>query len=169
MSDREAAAAALNVAVRGYQREIDALDQALAERLGLNRTDLRCLDLLLGPPMSARELADAAGLSQSAVTTVLDRLERVGYAQRIRDDVDRRRLMVQLTPAVLAVIADVLGPFAREAAASADRYTVDELTLLTEFFVQGSERRARHALRIRKAAGDAVPEQPAQSAEGVQP
>lgn len=148
MSDREWAAAELSAAIRRYQREIDALDQALAERLELNRTDLRCVDLLLGNPMSAKELADAAGLSQSAVTSVLDRLERVGYARRVRGSADRRRLLVQLTPELLTLVADLLGPFAAEAASQAEHYTVDELNLLTAFFAEGSARRARHALLI---------------------
>ena len=72
--------ASLTAAIRRYQREIDALDQALAERLGLNRTDLRCVDVLLDRPLSMTELADQAGLSQSAMTTALDRLENAGYA-----------------------------------------------------------------------------------------
>src|SRR5437867_7958987 len=90
----------LTAAIRRYQRETDALDQALADRLGLNRTDLRCVDLLLEQPRSPKELADAAGLSQSAMTTALDRLERMGYARRVRDDPDRRRLRGPPAPAL---------------------------------------------------------------------
>ena len=139
----------LTAAIRRYQRETDALDQALADRLGLNRTDLRCVDLLLEQPRSPKELADAAGLSQSAMTTALDRLERMGYARRVRDDPDRRRLRVHLTPDLLALIGELFGPFAAEAAAEAERYSEAELELLTHFFTGGSARRARHAQRIR--------------------
>ena len=70
----------------------------MAERLRLNRTDSRCVDLLLEGPRTATELAAAAGLSQSAMTTAVDRLERIGYARRVRDGADRRQLLVQLTP-----------------------------------------------------------------------
>src|ERR1700730_13126446 len=136
-------------ASRRYQRETDALDQALADRLGLNRTDLRCVDLLLEQPRSPKELADADGLSQSAMTTALDRLERMGYARRVRDDPDRRRLRVHLTPELLALIGELFGPFGAEAAAEAERYSEGELELLTRFFAGGSARRARHAQRIR--------------------
>ena len=139
----------LTAAIRRYQRETDALDQALADRLGLNRTDLRCVDLLLEQPRSPKELADAAGLSQSAMTTALDRLERMGYARRVRDDPDRRRLRVHPTPELLALIGELLGPFAAEATAEAERYSEAELELLTRFFMRGSARRARHAQRIR--------------------
>ena len=139
----------LTAAIRRYQRETDALDQTLADRLGLNRTDLRCVDLLLEQPRSPKELADAAGLSQSAMTTALDRLERMGYARRVRDDPDRRRLRVHLTPELLSLIGELFGPFAAEAAAEAELYSEGELELLTRFFTGGSARRARHAQRLR--------------------
>lgn len=152
MPDREIVAAKLTAAIRRYQREIDALDQAVAERLGVNRTDLRCLDLLLDWPMSVTELAEHAGLSQSAMTTALDRLETAGYACRARDTNDRRRIQVQLTDAFLARIAEIFEPFAAEATADLDRYSVAELETLVRFFADGSERRARHARRIRDAS-----------------
>src|SRR5438309_3885089 len=139
----------LTAAIRRYQRETDALDQALANRLGLNRTDLRWLDFLLEQPRSPKELADAAGLSQSAMTTALDRLERMGYARRVRDDPDRRRLRVHLTPELLALIGELYGPFAAEASAEAEFYSEEELELLTRFFMGGSARRVRHAQRLR--------------------
>ncbi|MEV0403124.1 MarR family transcriptional regulator [Actinoallomurus sp. NPDC050550] len=149
MPDREITVARLTAAIRRYQREIDAFDQAAAERLGLNRTDLRCVDLLLDRPLSLTELAEHAGLSQSAMTTALDRLERAGYACRTRDPNDRRRFLVQLTPALLTRIAEIFKPFAAEATAELDRYSVSELETLVRFFADGSERRARHARRIR--------------------
>jgi DNA-binding MarR family transcriptional regulator len=32
------------------------------------------------------------------VTAVIDRLEHAGYARRVRDDEDRRRVKVEVTP-----------------------------------------------------------------------
>ena len=67
--------------------------------LGLNRTDTRCLDIIERlDGVSAGRLASEAGLSTGAVTTVLDRLERAGYARRVPDPGDRRRVLVELTP-----------------------------------------------------------------------
>ena len=45
----------------------------------------------------AGRLAQVTGLSTGAMTTALDRLERSGYARRVRDAGDRRRVLVQLT------------------------------------------------------------------------
>ena len=47
---------------------------------------------------SPPELAAEAGLTTGAVTAVIDRLERAGYARRVRDDEDRRRVKVEVTP-----------------------------------------------------------------------
>ena len=69
--------------LRGYQSALDAFDEAVAERLGINRTDLRCLDLLSQHKrLTAGALARASGLTTGAVTFVLDRLERRGLVRR---------------------------------------------------------------------------------------
>lgn len=151
----------VTAAVRRYQRQIDALDQAVAERLGLNRTDLRCVDLLLDRPLSLTELAESAGLSQSAMTTALDRLEAAGYAGRTRDPNDRRRFLVQLTPELLTRIAEIFEPFVAEARTELDRYSASELETVVRFFADGSERRARHAQRLRAASSPRVARRPA--------
>jgi len=56
---------------------------------------------------------------------------------------------VHPTPELLALIGELLGPFAAEATAEAERYSEAELELLTRFFMRGSARRARHAQRVR--------------------
>ena len=63
----------------------DQLDEAVALQFGLNRTDLRCLGILYRRGrVTAGELAEESGLTPGAITTVLDRLERGGYANRVR-------------------------------------------------------------------------------------
>ena len=63
-----------------------AFDHLAAEQLGVNDTDQHCLNIIESAAgLTAGELAEAAGLSTGAVTGVVDRLERAGYARRIRD------------------------------------------------------------------------------------
>ncbi|MGH3128797.1 MAG: MarR family transcriptional regulator [Gaiellaceae bacterium] len=65
----------------------------------MNRTDLRCLNIIENNgAMTAGRLAELSGLTTAAVTSVLDRLERAGYARRVRDQPDRRQVMVEVTP-----------------------------------------------------------------------
>jgi DNA-binding MarR family transcriptional regulator/GNAT superfamily N-acetyltransferase len=69
----------------------------VAEHTGLHPTDLYCLGLLqLNGPMSAGALARSTGLTTSAITAVIDRLERSGFAARRPDPADRRRVIVVL-------------------------------------------------------------------------
>jgi DNA-binding MarR family transcriptional regulator len=88
----------VGMSVRALGSDLDALDEAVAARFGLHRTDLRCLEIVgRGGPLSAGALAGQAGLSTSAVTSVIDRTERSGDLRRLSDPVDRRRVLVQLT------------------------------------------------------------------------
>ena len=85
--------------IRRSQNATDRFDQAVADALGLNRTDLRCLDILEREgSVTAGRLAQATGLTSGAMTTALDRLERAGYARRVHDASDRRRVLVEVTP-----------------------------------------------------------------------
>lgn len=68
---------------------------AIAERIGLNPTDLESLEILLREgPVPAGRLAERTGLTTGAITGVIDRLERAGYVRREPDPGDRRRVIV---------------------------------------------------------------------------
>ena len=72
------------------------LSQVIADQLRINPTDLESLGLLLEHgPIPAGRLAELTGLTTGAITGVIDRLERAGYARRERDAHDRRRVFVQ--------------------------------------------------------------------------
>jgi DNA-binding MarR family transcriptional regulator len=81
--------------------------QAIADRVGLHVTDLRCLNLLTqSGPLTAGELGHQLGLGTTgAVTRMVDRLERAGYLRRQPDPGDRRRVIIQPLPERLVAIA----------------------------------------------------------------
>src|SRR4029453_5897601 len=84
--------------IQVFQDATDEVDEAVAQRLGLNRTDLRCLSVLSKTgAMTPSPRADAAGLTRGAMTTALDRIEHAGYARRVRDQKDRRSVRVEMT------------------------------------------------------------------------
>jgi DNA-binding MarR family transcriptional regulator len=149
--DREALIGELFFEIRRYQNAQDEFDDAASERLGINRTDQRCLDILdMHGQMTAGQLAAESGLSTGAVTTLLDRLERVGYLRRVRDTVDRRRVLVELTPEARKRAAEIWGPIAEEAGEDLVRYSDEELLLLRDFVIESREFLARHLARIRE-------------------
>jgi DNA-binding MarR family transcriptional regulator len=123
---------------RASQVATDALDQAVADRFGLNRTDARALDVLdqHDRPITAGELAQAMHLTTGAVTSVLDRLEKAGWAKRVRDPGDRRRVLVEVTPRVKKIGESIYGSEDDVLAAIPD-YTDEQLELLIEFTRRG--------------------------------
>lgn len=77
---------------------IDLIGNATASRVGINQTDLVCLQLLVRRgPMSAGEIAAALGLTTAAISAMATRLEARGYARREMDPKDRRRVLLQVS------------------------------------------------------------------------
>src|SRR5437588_5322765 len=100
-----------------------ALERELGERHGLGVSEFEVLDRLVegGKELNrVQQLAEAAHLSQSALSRVVARLERDGLVTRSMCDVDRRGVYVCLTeegrarhtaarPTQRAVLAATLG------------------------------------------------------------
>lgn len=128
----------------------DIADQASADFLGINRTDARCLDIIerLGG-VTAGRLARESGLSTGAVTTVLDRLERSGLARRASDPEDRRRVLVEMTPAARAANEELYRPLVQAATEQMLRYSEEELALLREYHRSSRALTDAHAERVR--------------------
>ena len=86
-------------ALRRLIAEAIGTHEVVAASLGLNATDLRCLELASSEPeMTPTRLAELSDLTSGAVTGVLDRLERAGFVRREFDPSDRRRLLVRVDP-----------------------------------------------------------------------
>jgi DNA-binding MarR family transcriptional regulator len=126
--------------VRRSQNATDRFDQAVADALGLNRTDMRCLDVVQREgPVTAGRLAEATGLTTGAMTTALDRLERAGYARRVRDPGDRRRVLVEMTAEATKGAASFYSGHIALSERLYQRYSEAQLELLLEFTRQGRE------------------------------
>jgi DNA-binding MarR family transcriptional regulator len=147
--DRQPLITEVGAAMREYQRVTDALDDAVAERFGVNRTDLRHLDLLFDGPLSAGQLAERSGLSPAAMTTLVDRLTKKGYVRRSRDEHDRRRVFVELTEQARTAAWQLYGPIMQEGEELLAGYTDEQLTLIRDFLVADRELSERHHDRIR--------------------
>jgi DNA-binding MarR family transcriptional regulator len=150
-SSRAALLAELLDELRGNQRATDMVDHAACRLMGINRTDGRCLDILeQRGRISAGELARDARLTTGAVTAVIDRLERAGYARRISDPDDRRRVLVEPTTNALEVTEELMGPLAEPGYKKVADYTDEQLELLVEFLRFGRELQERHADWLRE-------------------
>jgi MarR family transcriptional regulator, organic hydroperoxide resistance regulator len=110
--------------------------QAVADRVGLHVTDLRCLNLLAqAGPLTAGELGQQLGLGTTgAVTRMVDRLERAGYVRRQADHRDRRRVIIQPVPERLAAIASHYRGMATAWNGLLAAYSDEQLTLFLDLF-----------------------------------
>jgi DNA-binding MarR family transcriptional regulator len=152
-SKRQDLIASVGKATQAYQRATDGFDDEVGRKLGLNPTDLRCLDWLTEAAMTAGELTEATGLSSAATTTLLDRLERKGYVQRERDTVDRRKVRVALTPGGRELIGGLYGPLAHDGSQGLAKFTDAELEKVLDFLGEATELVDRHRRRLRSTRG----------------
>ena len=156
MDDRRAALIGrLFELVREAQRRTDEFDQAVADYLGVSRTEARCLDVLDDAgPMTAGQLAERSRLTTGAVTKVVDRLEGLGYVGRRPDPHDRRRVIVDLTPRTRRLAAELyeIPPAAMEDFQAL--FSDGDLGVLVTYFERGNEladlRRSRLEARRRR-------------------
>lgn len=100
---------ALVASCRRLYAAIDRLDHVAATKVGVSRNDLRALNELEGGPVRAGHFAEALGLTSGAVSSLLDRLEKLGLAQRMPDPSDRRAVLVAPTEKLF----EELGPLYR--------------------------------------------------------
>lgn len=134
--------------IRRNQVLTQMLDEAAAEHLGVNTTDGRAIDLVdqAGGRMTAGDLARELRLSTGAVTAIVDRLEKAGYARRASDPADRRRVLIELTPKVHRLSEDIYGP-ASDAVTWAAGFTDKEIDLFVRFQEQSLEWLETHLAR----------------------
>jgi DNA-binding MarR family transcriptional regulator len=126
--------AGLNAVMREMSAQGVLYSQTVASRLGIASSDLECLDLIaLRGQATAGELAEASGLTTGAITGVIDRLEKAGFAKREADANDRRKVIVRAVPAALSRIMPYFMPMERAAATALDKYSDTELAFILDF------------------------------------
>jgi len=121
------------------------LSDTVAKLVGANPTDLECLDLLgLGGPTTAGKLAAHTGLTTGAMTAVIDRLERAGFARRLRSTEDRRSVLVEAMPERLRQIAALYEPIAAAVARLNEEYGDRQLAVIVDYLSRAVTLGAEH-------------------------
>jgi len=86
-------------ALRRVIRAVDLHSRQLVQSHGLTGPQALVLKALGDGILSAGALAEQVSLSQGTITDILNRLEQRGLVTRVRSESDRRRVMVELSPA----------------------------------------------------------------------
>lgn len=118
--------------------ESDRYAERFGARHGLHRTDVNALGLILdaargGDPMSPSGLARELGLSPSATTALIDRLEALGHVERTRPAGDRRRVALTVPEAALVEGGRMFVPLARAFADSWAEFGPAEREVVARF------------------------------------
>jgi len=149
--------AALLDASRRMSTQTIFFHQAVAKFLGLNITDHKCLDIVLGMGRAtAGQLADLTGLTTGAITSVINRLEKAGFVRRVKDPSDLRIVYVEPIPASLKPLQEVFGPLGEAMSELFSRYSPDEMRLILDYIDRSTQVLVRQTERL-KRAGRPVP------------
>lgn len=126
--------AALGEAGRAQSNATVMYHSALSARMDLGMTEEKALDLLerLGP-LTAGDLARHSGLAPASVSGLIDRLERKGFVRRVRDEGDRRRVIVEIDPGRVEAFAALFADFVRGLEEMYAGYGDEELAVILDF------------------------------------
>ena len=114
---------------------------SIAERLGLHPTDYKTLGIIerLGA-ISAGDIARHSGLATASVTNLIDRLEQKGFVRRVRDEKDRRRVLVQPVRDRISAGRPLFGSTIESLALLFGRYSNRDLAVIADFLGRNAER-----------------------------
>ncbi|MEO8454556.1 MAG: MarR family transcriptional regulator [Sphingomicrobium sp.] len=81
---------------RDLATAVIAFHEAGARRVGMTAAERKCAGFIAEREKTTpKQLAEATGLSTGAITGILDRLERAGYAKREPNPKDRRSVLIR--------------------------------------------------------------------------
>jgi DNA-binding MarR family transcriptional regulator len=125
--------------IRGYREfsiSMVLFRNQIAAKLGLNITDMECLDVLFFKGISSpTELAKHLGITSGSMTTMLDRLERSGLIKRQSNPHDRRGKQIILNEKAIKKVGLMFAPLRQSQAKLLASYSEQELILLSNYFL----------------------------------
>lgn len=129
----------MNLAGRELSASSMFFHSLVAEHFGLTVMDWRAWDIVVRHgPLAAGELAQRTGLTPGAVTGLIDRLHEAGAVERLRDEKDRRKVMVRATvqPKDQQKANLLLAPMVQAMEELYEHYSDSQLRLMAQFMTQ---------------------------------
>jgi DNA-binding MarR family transcriptional regulator len=140
--------------LRDFSDQDVLFSHALADRLGINLTDFKCLSILeRNGAVTAGKLAGLTGLTSGAVTGLIDRLEKAGWARRVRDPNDRRHVIIEAVAERGADFEALFSSSGRAMAGLVEGYSDEQLGFLLDFLTRGAALLREETARMRSEAG----------------
>jgi DNA-binding MarR family transcriptional regulator len=131
-----------------------------SQQAKLRTTELMALGYLRDRgPLRAGQLGERLGLTTGSITALIDRLERVGYAHRLRHPTDRRIVLVELTAAGRTEVGTLFQLLASNVETALDDMTAGEQEAVARFLNEihsSFERRGEEALEDSVSTDDTL-------------
>ncbi|MEJ9078660.1 MarR family transcriptional regulator [Gordonia malaquae] len=126
--------------LRAVTLQTNMLAADFARANALNTTDVRALIGLLDRERSGLQatpgwLAEHLAVNSASTTALVDRLVRRGLVTRSRDHVDRRRVVLVVTPAARDLGESFFEPVFNRISDAANAYSADEMDIVDRFLV----------------------------------
>ena len=114
------------------------LTEVFAQQEQLHTTDMEALGVFgiadaQQRVMTAGTLGAELRLSSGAVTFLLDRLTKVGLVERVRDERDKRKLVLRLSQGGRELIQHLVTPILSESHCVMDQFSPEELATVARF------------------------------------
>ena len=155
-SGKKQAARALLERGRNMGTAAIVFHQAVADRLGLNPTDHKCLGLVHeAGEATAGDLAEWTGLTTGAVTGVIDRLEAAGFVRRAEHPTDRRKVVVRVVSERFPEVGRLFASLAEAMTALCGHYSEAELRVIVDYLTRSAELFRRETRLLRASSPDA--------------
>jgi DNA-binding MarR family transcriptional regulator len=124
--------------LRAVTLEVNLVGSDFAAANDLHITDLRAIIELLDAErdritVTPTWLGDQLRLNSASVTALIDRLEQMGHVRRARDAVDRRRVIVTVTPSAKRLGLAFFGPLFGRIIHAMDAFDAGEVETLRRF------------------------------------
>jgi len=127
----------------------------VAERLGVNVTDMECLGLLFHKGIATpSELSRHTGLSSGATTAMLDRLEKTGIIARQPNPQDRRGTLIVIVKDTAKQYEPLFISARLAQDALVSNYSEKELELLSDFFKKSVNMWEKEREKLQKRASN---------------
>ena len=149
---------------REFSNAVIFFHESVAAHLGLSTAEWKCLGLLdQHGPSTAGRLADLSGFTTGAITGIVGRLERAGFAQRDTNPSDRRSVVVRplRVQELRAWVAPIFQGLGRALAAVAEHYTPAELAAIDGYFRESTQALLAETAKIKSMKREPVPAPPA--------
>jgi DNA-binding MarR family transcriptional regulator len=122
---------------REYSIGMVSFHQEVGRILGLNVTDMKCLDVMtMQGSATPSQLAEQTGLSSGATTAMIDRLERARLVVRRPHPTDRRGTVLVLTKEAMEKLPSLFESLGAAMRGLMAGYSQKELVVLADFFAK---------------------------------